>query len=42
MISSKELFNVIKEYRATEKTIKKVQDIFLQRDVRYSDPEYEA
>jgi hypothetical protein len=42
MISSKELFNTMKEYKASQNTIKKVQDIFLQGDIRYSDPEYEA
>jgi len=42
MISSKELFNIIREYKTSDNTIKRVRSIFTQNDIRYSDPEYEA
>lgn len=42
MINSKDLLDKINEYKATQDTITKVHDIFLQGDSRYSDPEYEA
>ena len=42
MINSEGLYNIIKEYGTNKNTIDKIQNIFLQGDSRYSDPEYEA
>lgn len=41
-MNSKELVSIIDSYGASEETMLSLRDIFMQGDIRYSDPEHEA